>query len=308
MKLYRKVVMNGYEMVPVPFKREFELEGCLASNPELLSLDEEELSGPGIIAMEAFIKDGRYKGDGRADMVVAYSGAKIGVVELKRGVIDQTAYKQLSEYMVARKGLSEVAELKEYLETEDIDIYDDKQIVGVLVGTDISEEVVEELKNRAEDPKMYVIVLRRCEIASRDVFVFADVYQSEKGKDYTRYVIDKTTKTYGKARMVHEVIRRYVVKHPKVTYNELLKIFPKEWRGVKRSENGCFIRKVEAIQQKEESGYTRHFLKDVDIITLEDSEIAVSTQWGVGNINYFIKGVNSSMKIGIQIKTKRNGK
>ncbi len=78
--------------------------------------------------------------------------------------------------------------------------------------------------------------------------------------------------------------------------------------GVARSENGCFIRKAQAVQQKEDSGYTRHFVKDEDIIALADSEIAVSTQWGVGNIDYFVKGVNSSKKIGVKIKTKKNRK
>ena len=112
--------MNGYEMKEVPFKREFELEGCLASNPELLGLDDNELSNQSIIAMEAFIESGQQNGDGRADFLVAYNGGMIGVVELKRGEIDKAAYDQLSEYMVARVGLSEGAELKGYLESVDI--------------------------------------------------------------------------------------------------------------------------------------------------------------------------------------------
>ncbi len=308
MKLYRKVVMNGFEMEDVSFKREFELEGCIGSNPELLSLDDEEFSEPAIIAMEAFIKEGRKDCDGRADVIVAYSSGKVGVVELKRGEIDKAAYDQLSEYMSERKGLLDVKELKEYMETEDVNIQDNEQIVGVLVGTDISDEVIEELEKRVSGPKMFVIVLTRCKIKHHDVFIFADVHQSAKGKDYTKYVIDKSAKAYGKARMVHEVIRLYVARHPKVTYNELQDIFPKKWRGVARSENGCFIRKAQAVQQKEDSGYTRHFVKDEDIIALADSEIAVSTQWGVGNIDYFVKGVNSSKKIGVKIKTKKNRK
>ena len=301
MKLYRKVVMNGYEMKEMPFKREFELEGCLASNPELLSLDDDEFSDPSVIAMEAFIKEGRQNGDGRADVLVAYSGGMIGVVELKRGEIDKAAYDQLSEYMAARNGLSEVAELKEYLESEDVNIQDDKQIVGVLVGTGVSDEVIKVLKTRGIYPKLFVIVMRRCRIERHDVFVFSDVYQSEKEKDYTKYEIDGSKRKYGKARMVHQVIKRYVDEHPEVTFNALLKIFPKEWRGVKRSENGCFIRKAEACRQKEESGYTRHFLKDEEIIALADGEIAVSTQWGLGNIQPFIDGVNANKSIGLRI-------
>ena len=108
-------------------------------------------------------------------------------------------------------------------------------------------------------------------------------------------------KQYGKARLVLEVIRRYVEAHTKVKYHELQSIFPKEWSGVKRSANGCFIRKVEAVSQQDDTGYTRHFLKDGDTIYLPDGEIAVSTQWGVGNIQTFINGVNASKAIGIKI-------
>ena len=303
MKLYRKVVMNGFEMEDVPFKREFELEGCIGSNPELLSLDDDELSEPAIIAMEAFIKNGRCAGDGRADIVVAYSSGKVGVVELKRGEIDKAAYNQLSEYMKARDGLSEVNELAEYLQKEDVNIKDNEQIVGVLVGTDINDEVIKELEQRVSCPKLFVIVLTRRKIERHDVFVFADVYRSDKGRDYTQYKIDNSTKKYGKARMVQEVIRRYVEAHPNVKYDELQAIFPKEWRGVKHSGNGCFLRKTEAIRQKDDTGYPRHFLKEGDIIYLSDGEIAVSTQWGLGNIQTFIDGVNASNKIGIKIST-----
>ncbi len=303
MKLYRKVVMNGFEMEDVPFKREFELEGCIGSNPELLSLDDEEFSEPAIIAMEAFIKEGRKDCDGRADVIVAYSSGKVGVVELKRGEIDKAAYDQLSDYMKARKGLTEVNELAEYLKTEDVDITDHEQIVGVLVGTDVSDEVVKLLEAKTDYPRIFVIVLKRRKIKRHDVFMFADVYQSDKGKDYTKYKIDESTKQYGKARMVQEVIRRYVEAHPNVKYDELQSIFPKQWRGVKRSANGCFIRKAEAVRQKDDTGYTRHFLKDSDIIYLPDGEIAVSTQWGLGNIQTFIDGVNKSKEIGIKIFT-----
>ena len=66
-------------------------------------------------------------------------------------------------------------------------------------------------------------------------------------------------------------------------------------------ETVALFRKVEAVRQKDDTGYNRDFLKDGDIIYLSDGEIAVSTQWGLGNIQLFIDGVNSKKDIGIKI-------
>lgn len=298
MRLYRKVVMNGYEAQECPFRREFELAGVLASNPELLSLDDDDLSEPSIIAMEAFIRNGRRRGDGRADIVVAYRGGILGVVELKRGEIDMSAYEQLSDYLATEKGLRQIKYVKEYLEEEETN--DKEKIVGVLVGTSVGEEVIEKINSEKNGGRIFAISLRRYSVNSNDVFVLSDVHMAQSGKDRSKYLIGDSRVEYGKGRMVHEVIRRYVEAHPKVTYHELLEIFPKEWRG--NLKNGCFVKKSQALRQKEESGYVRHFLKDDDIISLADVEIAVSTQWGAGNINPFIDGVNGSKQIGIKIK------
>lgn len=300
MKFYRKVVMNGYEAQECPFRREFELAGVLASNPELLSLDDDEFSEPSIIAMEAFIRNGRRRGDGRADIVVAYSGGMLGVVELKRGEIDLSAYEQLSDYLSTGKGLLQIKDVEEYLGEEKADIRDEKKIVGVLVGTSVSEEVINKINSGKKGGRIFAISLRRYRINSNDVFVLSDVHTAQIGKDRSKYLVGNSRVEYGKGRMVHEVIRRYVEDHPTVTYHELLEIFPNGWRG--NLKNGCFVKKLQALRQKEESGYVRHFLKDDDIISLADAEIAVSTQWGAGNINLFIDGVNASKRIGIKIK------
>ena len=106
MKLFRKVVMNGFALEDYPFEGEFEFEGCLASNPELLSVGEEDLRFSELIDMEAFIKRGRKNRDGRADMIIAYGGGRIGIVEIKKGMLDNWALNQLKDYLDERKGLN----------------------------------------------------------------------------------------------------------------------------------------------------------------------------------------------------------
>ena len=114
MKLYRKVVMNGYEMKELPFKREFELEGCLTVAPELLSLNDDDLTVSRLITVESFIRNKRRGQNHRPDMIVALSGGQIGIVELKKGIIDVKALTQLRAYLDNPGGLAEHPSLKRF--------------------------------------------------------------------------------------------------------------------------------------------------------------------------------------------------
>jgi hypothetical protein len=42
-------------------------------------------------------------------------------------------------------------------------------------------------------------------------------------------------------------------------------------------------------QNEAEEKRVRHFLKPEEIVQLADAQIAVTTQWGIGNINNFIR-------------------
>lgn len=119
-------------------------------------------------------------------------------------------------------------------------------------------------------------------------------------RDTQRYSLDGQG-PYPKNRLVLEVIRQYVQKHPDVTYSELQRIFPATLRGLKHKVFwGCFNLKEDAQKLYNETGYVRHFIKDNETIKLADGrEIAVSTQWGIGNIGQFI---NCARGLGFVIK------
>lgn len=300
MKLYRKVVMNGFDLEDFPFMREFELEGCLETDTALLSIDDDVLKVRKLIAVEAFMPGARKGNDGRSDMIVAYEGGQIGIVELKRGDIDKKAFDQLTDYLKARKGLLSNEALSEYQgENEELDLNNEKSYIGVLVGTDITDEVVDSLNGGGTIP-VYAIVLKRFRNGNEDVFVFSEVY-GKGGRDYSKYTINGEAKQYGKGRLVLEVIRRYVAEQGSISYTQLEEKFPKELRGVKRKGMGCFARKGEAESLMGRTGYRRHYLKNDEIIQLKDFEIAVSTEWGLGNIDGFIKHVQDG-KMGFDIK------
>lgn len=84
--------------------------------------------------------------------------------------------------------------------------------------------------------------------------------------------------------MVLEVMKQHVENNPKISFSELEKQFPKRIQGSKgvvstdQEANETYIRKSR-----------RNFIKPDELITLSDSTIAVSTDWGIKNIEEFIK-------------------
>ena len=105
--------------------------------------------------------------------------------------------------------------------------------------------------------------------------------------DKTKYVFDGST--YSKGRLVLEVIRTHVKNTPDITFAQLQSVFPKKVQG----SLGCFHLIDDAIKILEETGHKRHFLASSDIIEIKSGSIAVSSQWGVGNIEKFINQASS---------------
>lgn len=104
------------------------------------------------------------------------------------------------------------------------------------------------------------------------------------GKDYTKYIFNGNK--YGKNRLVLAVVKDYVNNNPTITYEDLQVVFPNSLQGIE-----TFTTETEAKQKKDR----RNFIKKNELITLSNATIAVSTQWGIGNIEPFInhcKGMN----------------
>ena len=80
---------------------------------------------------------------------------------------------------------------------------------------------------------------------------------------------------YGKNRLVLAVIKNFVETNPQITFSQLDKEFPRELQQVKT--HGTFKLESDARHKKYSD---RYFLNPDDLIKLEDSTIAISTQWG----------------------------
>jgi hypothetical protein len=102
-------------------------------------------------------------------------------------------------------------------------------------------------------------------------------------KDFTKFSFNNVS--YGKGRLVLAVMKAYVINKPDVSFGDLLTTFPKHIQG----SQGVFSKHELALSTYDRTGYKRHFLKPEDLIELSDGTIAVSREWGKGNINKFIQ-------------------
>jgi hypothetical protein len=105
----------------------------------------------------------------------------------------------------------------------------------------------------------------------------------KKSRDKTKYYFNG--KNYGKGRLVLAVVQEFASDHPGITHKELQRAFPKQLQG-----SIGIINKISFITNKYKGkSHKRHYLNDNEVIQLSDCEVAVCTEWGVGNIDNFIK-------------------
>lgn len=89
---------------------------------------------------------------------------------------------------------------------------------------------------------------------------------------------------YGKGRLVLAVVKSYISNNPDTSFDELQKSFPKHLQG----SSGVFNLQTDAQDIYGRTGHKRHFIKPDEVIKLSDCDVAISTEWGKGNIDDFI--------------------
>ena len=132
-------------------------------------------------------------------------------------------------------------------------------------------------------------------IFARAISVVQQSDKAIKGKrDTSKYTFNG--EAFAKGRLVHAVVKDYVSKNTDITFDELKKAFPNEWQagGAKSGNRAVFARLTDAKKIFEDKGYIRHYFKEGETIQLSDEVIAVSNQWGIGNIGDFVDGSNKN--------------
>lgn len=284
MRLLRHFTANEEQLDNFPFKRELSMESYLVENEGILALDNDSFSDVTIVQEELTLKQGRSskETDGRIDILATYSNEHIGVIELKLGELNEIHLTQLEDYLVQKHQI-----LDQYPDILDKSISPEPKWVGVLVGSSINPELANKINNGYTTEcgvPIAALSIQRFKGSNGGVYVTTDVFfkNNTSVKDTTKYTFNGST--YGKGRLVLAVLKKYVEDNPAITYSELENVFHKDIQG----SSGVFSSQHEAEEIFNSTSRRRHFLKPEELIALSDSTIAVSSQWGVGNIENLV--------------------
>ena len=284
MKIYKHLTANDVYLEPFPFRRELSMEAYLVENERILCLDADLFSDVEIVETELTLKQGRKSNetDGRIDILATYSQEYIAVVELKLGQLEDIHLKQLEDYLEQR-GQS-LAKYPNILNQESTPT---PKWIGVLVGSSIDAQLAQSLVNgyaSTSGIQIAALTLQRFRSGDGNIYVSTETYFNNIGltKDSTKYVFDGVT--LGKGRLVLAVIKKFVQTHPNTTFAELEHAFPGNLQG-----KNVFSTADRANEIYTSTGRKRHFVDPEDLIQLTDGVIAVSSQWGISNINRFIE-------------------
>lgn len=291
MYLHKHISANNVMIDNFPFQREIAMEAYLVENPSVLSMESDGFNDVEILKCEVSLLDGRAdkNTDGRIDILAKYGQEYLAIVELKLGELNEIHLSQLESYLKERQQI-----LQKFPDAWDSTVSTQPKWIGIMVGSTINPDLMLKIRKGYYfdvDIPIAALTINRYKGKDGNVYVITDTYFIErvKNKDYTKYIFNG--QKFGKNRLVLAVIKEYVEKNPAITYSQLKVKFPDSLQGKE-----TFTTESEAKKKRD----VRNFIKPDELVTLSDETIAVSTQWGIGNINPFIdhcKSINIDIKI-----------
>lgn len=280
MDLHKHISTNNVSLKSFPFKRELSMEAYLIENPTVLSMESEGFKDVEILDCELpLLSGGVYENkDGRIDILAKYGAEYLAIIELKIGELTEEHLNQLLNYLKQKEQIA----LKHTWNTT---VSPKPKWIGIMVGTTINPSLMEKIRETwiNSDTPIAALIINRFRGEDGSVYVITDTYFTKRlqKKDLTRYLYNG--QKFGKSRLVLAVISDFVEKNPSVTFSQLKEKFPANLQG---SE---VFTTFEEANNKANDNNKRNFIKPNELITLGDaSTIAVSTQWGINNINRFI--------------------
>lgn len=293
MYIHKHISANNVVIDSFPFQREIAMEAYLIENPTVLSMESDGFNEVDILKCEVSLVDGRVdkNSDGRIDILAKYGQEYLAVVELKMGELTEIHLQQLESYLKERQQI-----LKKFPDVWDTSVSNQPKWIGIMVGSTINPDLMIKIRKGYyydNDIPIAALTINRFKGKDGNVYVVTDTYfiDKVKNRDYTKYLFNG--QTYGKNRLVLAVVKDFVEKNPQITFSQLKSKFPDSLQG-----RETFTTETLAKQKYDR----RNFIEPEELITLSDETIAVSTQWGLGNINPFIEHCRN-MKI--EIKTIR---
>lgn len=295
MLIYRHLTANDVRLDLFPFQRELSMEAYLIENERVLCLDDDVFSAVEIVEAELSLKNGRKSkaSDGRIDILATYSQEYIAIVELKLGQLEDQHLKQMEDYLGARDKI-----LKKYPNILSAEI--EPKWIGVLVGTTISPALAKKLRSGhwfERTIPIAALTVQRFRGSDGSILVTTDTYFSHQPstRDRTKYRFDG--EILRKGRLVLSLVKRHIETHPDITFPQLKQAFPSNLQGAQ----GVLSTAEKANKVLADTARQRHFLAPEDLISLDDGTVvAVSNQWGIGNIGRFIRHAKDKLHYKIE--------
>ncbi len=279
MYLHKHISANNVSISPFPFQREIAMEAYLIENPSVLSMETDGFNEIDILKCEVTLLDGRLdrNSDGRIDILAKYGQEYLAVIELKLGELTETHLSQLESYLKERKQI-----LQKFPDIWDITVGNHPKWIGVMIGATISPDLMLKIRKGyyfENDIPIAALTINRYKGKDGNVYVVTDTYfvDKVKNKDYTKYIFNG--QKYGKGKLVLAVIKDYVEKNPAITFSQLKAKFPDKLQG-----RETFTTEQDAKLKRDK----RNFIEPGELIALADGTIAVSTEWGLANIEPFL--------------------
>lgn len=175
-RLYRQLAAEEIPLIDNPFKSELSIESFLIDNQHVLALHDD--MRPRILTSQLPVLGGRKTigTNGRIDVLCTLDNM-LGVVEVKNGTLCESHLAQLSDYLNA----FEPAQVKDLM-TEEFSEYENAQVVGILVGTAIDEDLQHQIekKRKPGDQPIYAITLNRYSSEAKDENYFVAQYHEPR--------------------------------------------------------------------------------------------------------------------------------
>jgi hypothetical protein len=294
MKLFTHFSANNINLKEMPFNAELAMEAYIIENENVLKIDEDDQIQ--IIDFELSLRYGRQSKstDGRIDLLALYNNNKLGIIELKNGKLIKDHFNQLNDYFLVKDKV---------FENNFENINDTMDWIGILVGTDIEDDLLNEIESGSlviqNGIPLIVIIIKRYRAENGQVYIITESYTSRKHKrDYSKYKFNNNI--YQKGRLVLAIITQYVADHPDITLQDLQKIFCKKLSGGMDVIIDAEDAKNRAVTPNSKGKiYRWHFIKEDEIILLKNGQrVAVLDWWDKDNLPNILKiAKNNNYKV-----------
>ena len=170
-----------------------------------------------------------------------------------------------------------------------------QELLYELLGRFLAKEFLPDDVKGMLDEVEISIRKKGCQIDSTtdNIYKCSDERGTTSGRDATRYVFNGIN--YPKNRLVWAIVNSYAKQNNVSNVSQLKIVFPNSLQGKWVVENCDVARRI--LGEKE---YPKRFFTRLhEIIKLQNENVVVSTQWGIGNIDRFVA---QAKKLGFDVK------